>query len=179
MRIEWHVSTDKEEFAGAINHESGPLHVRIPCVPGKIESILADIHLEIDDDEKIFMNGYQTWTACPEYTKNDKIRGLHGLPKFMIDHYSFDRYGDYHFVDYPNKKGITHGFSWTWFKKGDHYRFLGSLDEDPGYTSAQLVDKLAVSRKTLALIIKSLKEKGIIERIGSDRKGYWKINTEL
>ena len=134
MRIEWHVSTDKEEFAGAINHESGPLHVRIPCVASEIESILADIHLEIDDDEKIFMNGYQTWTACPEYTKNDKIRGLHGLPKFMIDHYSFDRYGDYHFVDYPNKKGVTHGFSWTWFKKGDHYRFLGSLDEDPGYT---------------------------------------------
>lgn len=56
---------------------------------------------------------------------------------------------------------------------------LRLLDEDPGYTSAQLVDKLAVSRKTLALIIKSLKEKGIIERIGSDRKGYWKINTEL
>lgn len=56
---------------------------------------------------------------------------------------------------------------------------LRLLDKDPGYTSAQLVDKLAVSRKTLALIIKSLKEKGIIERIGSDRKGYWKINTEL
>ena len=51
------------------------------------------------------------------------------------------------------------------------------LTEDPGYTMPQLSEKMGISRKTVAQRLKQLKEKGIIERIGSDRKGYWKINT--
>ena len=52
---------------------------------------------------------------------------------------------------------------------------LAFLSENPGYTMPQLSEKLGVSRKTVALGLKSLKENGIIERVGSDRKGYWKI----
>ena len=44
--------------------------------------------------------------------------------------------------------------------------------EDPGYTTSQLAEKLSITRKTVSLYIRTLKEKGIIERIGSDRKGY-------
>lgn len=46
---------------------------------------------------------------------------------------------------------------------------------DPGYTTAQIAEKMSVSRKTISSYIKSLKEKDLIERVGSDRKGYWKI----
>ena len=28
------------------------------------------------DSERVFLNGYQTWTYCPEYTKQDRIRGM-------------------------------------------------------------------------------------------------------
>lgn len=52
---------------------------------------------------------------------------------------------------------------------------LRLLLEDPGYTMPQLADKLKISRKTVATRLKSLKEKGVVKRIGSDRKGYWKI----
>ena len=38
-----------------------------------------------------------------------------------------------------------------------------------------VAEKLGVSRKTIAYRIKLLKEKGIIQRVGSDKKGYWKI----
>ena len=38
----------------------------------------------------------------------------------------------------------------------------------------QLAEKLKISRKTVAMRLKSLKEKSVIERVGSDRKGYWK-----
>ncbi|MDO4277350.1 MAG: ATP-binding protein [Lachnoclostridium edouardi] len=51
------------------------------------------------------------------------------------------------------------------------------LAEDPGYTMPKLSKKMGISRKTVAQRLKQLKEKGIIERIGSDRKGYWKINN--
>ena len=46
---------------------------------------------------------------------------------------------------------------------------------DPGYTYVDLAQNLKVSRKTVSDRIKALKAKGIIERIGSDTKGYWKI----
>lgn len=55
-------------------------------------------------------------------------------------------------------------------------KVLELLSEDPGYTMPQLAEKMSVSRKTITTYIKSLKEKGLVERIGSDRKGYWKIN---
>lgn len=55
-------------------------------------------------------------------------------------------------------------------------KLLSLLFEDPGYTVTQLSHILKVSRKTIASRLKALKEKGAIERVGSDRKGYWKIN---
>ncbi|MFG6356801.1 MAG: HTH domain-containing protein [Acetatifactor sp.] len=47
---------------------------------------------------------------------------------------------------------------------------------DPAYTYVSLSKKLRVSRKTISSRIKSLKNKGVLQRIGSDTKGYWKIN---
>ena len=57
-------------------------------------------------------------------------------------------------------------------------KLLALLVEDPAYTYATLAKKLGVSRKTVSLIIKSLKGKGILQRMGSDTKGYWKIYNE-
>ena len=54
---------------------------------------------------------------------------------------------------------------------------LQLLSEYPNYTMLQLSEKAGVSRKTIALRLKHLKEQGLIERIGSDRKGYWQINS--
>ena len=50
------------------------------------------------------------------------------------------------------------------------------LEEDPGYTMQQLAERLSVSRKSIASRLKKLKEKGDIERVGSDRSGHWKVN---
>ena len=60
----------------------------------------------------------------------------------------------------------------------DERTLLLFLIEDPGYTMPQLSNKMGISRKTVAQKMKKLKEKDIIERIGSDRKGYWKINNK-
>ena len=54
-------------------------------------------------------------------------------------------------------------------------KILDLLIEDPGYTMLQLADKLSVSRKTISVHLKKLKEINLIERAGSDRKGYWKL----
>ncbi len=58
-----------------------------------------------------------------------------------------------------------------------YIQILALISEDPAYTSTVISEKLSLSRKTVAQRLKKLKEMGIIERIGSDRKGYWKINN--
>ena len=61
----------------------------VPELPaGTLQSVTAELPLIVSQDEKIFMNGYQTWTYCPEYRADSRIRGLHGLPKAIIRRYS-------------------------------------------------------------------------------------------
>ena len=54
-------------------------------------------------------------------------------------------------------------------------KILSQLEVDPGYSYVDLAEKLGVSKKTIAEHIKSLKEKGIIKRIGNNKNGYWEI----
>ncbi|MBQ1468201.1 MAG: alpha-galactosidase [Solobacterium sp.] len=111
----------------------GEIHVKSEFT-GKILSLKGSVVLRVKETEKIFMNGYQTWTYCPEYSTQDYIRGVKRLPKRIVDHFSLDRYSDYHFVDYPEKRGYLHGYSWMYFRDEDKYRFVGSLNEHTGYT---------------------------------------------
>ena len=57
-------------------------------------------------------------------------------------------------------------------------QLLALLIEDPAYTYKTLSKKLNVSRKTIGGLIKSLKSKNIICRVGSDTKGYWQITLK-
>ena len=54
-------------------------------------------------------------------------------------------------------------------------KILNLLAVDPAYTTTFLAENLSLSRKTVSLRLKMLKGAGLIERIGSDRKGYWKL----
>jgi len=46
---------------------------------------------------------------------------------------------------------------------------------DPKTTLDVMTEKLQVSKRTVSRIFKNLQEKNIIERIGSNKTGYWKI----
>ena len=54
-------------------------------------------------------------------------------------------------------------------------KILNLLAIDPAYTTTFPCRKSVSDRKTVSLRLKMLKENGLIERIGSDRKGYWKL----
>ena len=55
---------------------------------------------------------------------------------------------------------------------------IALLSENDRYTMVELAGKLSLSRKTIAACMKSLKEKGVLERIGSDKNGRWNIIEE-
>jgi len=49
------------------------------------------------------------------------------------------------------------------------------IQQDKNITAIEISERLNLSLSTVKRKIKSLKEQGIIERIGSDKTGYWKI----
>lgn len=53
---------------------------------------------------------------------------------------------------------------------------LALIKKDQNISRRVLAQKLNIGTTTVYRHIKSLKEKGIIERVGGDRGGYWKIN---
>lgn len=59
---------------------------------------------------------------------------------------------------------------------GDEIKILQALESEPDSTAQKLSMKTGFSLRKISRIIKKLRESGKIIRIGSDRKGYWKIN---
>lgn len=92
------------------------------------------IPLKVGHGETIFMNGFQSATESRERTANEKMRGVDAMSVYAKRIYTEVVGGDYSIVKYKNEPGVTHGFSYCYFKKGDRYRFFGSLDESTGYT---------------------------------------------
>ena len=54
-------------------------------------------------------------------------------------------------------------------------KILEILRDNPSATYMEIADNLNVSRKTISQKIKLLREKGVIIRRGSAKKGFWKI----
>lgn len=54
-------------------------------------------------------------------------------------------------------------------------KILYLIRENPRITQTMMSNELGFARSTISSNLQKLKEKGIIERIGSDRNGYWKV----
>lgn len=62
--------------------------------------------------------------------------------------------------------------------KGDERKALEILRQEPSITAKAMAAKMGVSVRKIGRIMKKLRDDGNISRIGSDRKGYWKINQK-
>lgn len=52
---------------------------------------------------------------------------------------------------------------------------LELLSANTNITVAELMQKTGKAERTVKRALASLKEKGLIERVGSDKTGYWKV----
>ena len=52
---------------------------------------------------------------------------------------------------------------------------LSCLRDDPGMTNAELIVKTGKPQRTITRALASLKGKGLITRIGSNKTGYWNV----
>ncbi len=89
----------------------------------------------IKEDDKIFSNGYQSWTESRELAVTESIKGPSWQNNILDKKYHFKPYGDYHFTDYSNKAGEFHGYTFAYIiDKKQKLSFIGSLSEKEGYT---------------------------------------------
>lgn len=58
-------------------------------------------------------------------------------------------------------------------------KIIFEIKKEPKVTNKELQERLGVGESTVYRATKKLKDYGMIDRIGSDKNGYWKINEEL
>ncbi|HAE16585.1 MAG TPA: alpha-galactosidase, partial [Erysipelotrichaceae bacterium] len=95
MTLTWHVngissSSDRFTANGMIETLEGAVHAVVDVDNISMTDVRAEMPLTCDEDERIFMNGYQTWTYSPEYSRHSSIRGINGLPKRIVDQFALD-----------------------------------------------------------------------------------------
>jgi ATP-dependent DNA helicase RecG len=59
---------------------------------------------------------------------------------------------------------------------GRETEIITFIKQDKRISKKIISKKLGIGTTTVSRCIESLKKKGILERIGGDRGGYWKIN---
>ena len=52
---------------------------------------------------------------------------------------------------------------------------LAILSKHSDYTRAQIAESISKTVRTVQRVLDSLREKGLIERVGSDKDGYWRV----
>lgn len=82
---------------------------------------------------KIFANGFQSWTECKEYDKNEIMNGLSTVTS-ALKFLQADKYGDYTFKEYMPFEGAFHGYTYAYLRRGKTIELYGSLNERTGYT---------------------------------------------
>lgn len=90
-------------------------------------------------DDRIYVNGYQSWTDSYEYAPNGQMQELSKLTEFLVTksplkYVGFSKSGDNLFHKFPRKSGIFYGWSYAYVRNGNHVDIFGSLSEKSGYT---------------------------------------------
>ncbi len=134
-RLDWRIEQEGQvPLCGSAEPGPGALIIAPELPAGRLTCVRARMHVTMGPEDRAFFNGYQSWTHCPEYRRGDRIPGIKRLPKPLVKHFGLERYGDYAFVDYPERPGCFHGESWCYFRGGERFRLIASLDERAGYT---------------------------------------------
>ena len=65
-------------------------------------------------------------------------------------------------------------------KFGDNdKKLLLLMNSNPTFSSQMISDRLEITKRAVEKIIKRLREANIIERVGSNKSGYWKVNRAM
>ena len=99
-----------------------------------ITDLSAVFEFEFKEEDRIFLNGYQSWTDTAEHPPWYGMREWLRTSQVVADRYAADAHGDYSMVKYAKRRGEQHGFTFGTFRRGEGMVLVGSLREDHGFT---------------------------------------------
>ncbi len=134
LRYQIQLEHRRAPVSGIVELQPGCCQIIAQLPKGKLRRVTAEYPLETGPLEKIFMNGFQSWTYSPELSVQEYSSGIGPFPKPLIRRLGLEYYGDYRFTRYPKTPGVSHGESYCYFRNGNRFRLFASLDEEPGYT---------------------------------------------
>ena len=123
-RLKWDVQSTPERFSLTLRAEEETV----------LTAVRARFSFPFEPDDRLFLNGYQSWTDSVERGVGERMHSLRAVPRPLVERFSFDGYGDYRFVRYGRRPGQQHGFSYGYVRRGDALLLLGSLCEESGFT---------------------------------------------
>lgn len=101
-----------------------------PEIEIQVKTLLVKVKLSLNNTDKLYINGFQTWTESREFGLDEKIQGLNKLSYNLLC-----PYGDYTLYPHNNELGIYHSFTYTYINRNnENYILYGSLSEAMGYT---------------------------------------------
>lgn len=137
-RISLEIKRNPETFSASVSSKSEI----------EIVKLSAEFSYGFAESDRVFLNGYQSWTDSYEQDIHGRVRGIDHIPDLVSDKYAFSAYGDYTFVRYSRTRGCIHGFSYGYVKHDDGiFDFIGSLNENSGFS----VIKVNTAKKTVTV----------------------------
>ena len=112
-------NADAEVIASERN---GEYNIRIKAwAPITLEKLTVHGIATVGQNDRFLLNGYQSWTDTREFTLAETENNIYRLPKFVVNKFAFDRYGDACF--YPYSKEKLHGYD-LFYARGEHPCFF-------------------------------------------------------
>lgn len=133
-------SFQNEHFNLIVKNSGSKLKVSIrPKTDISINDFTIKYPYKFKSDDRIYVNGYQSWTDSFEYTTDGRMRELSKFAEFLFSRSPLRfigniRSGDTLFHKYPRQNGIFYGWSYVYVRNGNNIDLFGSLNERCGYT---------------------------------------------
>ncbi len=121
----------KMDYVAARNHIVLKLHTKVPL---EILDLSIEVPYEFDADDRIFMNGYQSWTDCRELFVDDVPQHTNPFSTLVFRHTLLGASGAYNFTENVKTPGKFCGFSYMYVRRGEEFDLFASLTERTGYT---------------------------------------------
>ena len=111
---------ETDYFSLLTQYDGGRVRVRIlPKEPVSFTKFAMVFRYPYQENSRVFVNGYQSWTDSREYFVTERMTHLSPLSKPWIQEMSLDKSGDYTFHNYPKESGVFHGYSYSYVRNGD------------------------------------------------------------
>ena len=151
--------------------------VNIKILPKKTIKICT-LYLETDEEvkkeNKVFLNGYQTWTSSREFSIDERIPRLNKIAWNIMS-----VYGDYWFYK-PASENLK-SFTYTYIRNLNEINLIGSLSEATGYTIFEYEKgKLKIIKDCSGLKISSEYEAfNLFQCHGNENKSFDKYFSKM